>query len=84
MDSSEQVLQDKMTICRASQEVGVDMPVMPPRTGDEGSEAPFSEYSLHFKTGLVPWMVDGRGQTIDVGFGFGHRVTGLAVATLAL
>ena len=47
--------QDKMKISRASQAFGVDTPIMPPRPGDEGGETPFSEYSLHFKTALVPW-----------------------------
>ena len=73
MDSSEQVSQDKMAICRASQEFGVDTPIAPPRTGDEGDETPFSEYSLHFKMAMVPrrgprGMGGGR-LSKDVGFG---------------
>jgi len=43
---------------------GVSRPVARPRTGDEGGPTPYSEYSLHFKTTLVPrW--DGRGQAMD-------------------
>jgi len=50
--NSEQVLQDKMAIIRESRAVGVDTPITPQLTGDEGGETPSSEYSLHFKS---PW-----------------------------
>ena len=47
---------------------GVSRLVARPRTGDEGGPTLYSEYSLHFKTTLVPrW--DGRGQAMD-GSGF--------------
>ena len=62
MASSDQVLQDKMAICRAPQEFGVDTPIAPPWTGDEGGETSFSEYSLHFKMALVPRGVPGDGR----------------------
>ena len=78
MDSSEQVLQDKRVICRA-QEFGVDTPIAPPRTGDEGGETPFSEYSLHFKMALVPQGVlrgwAGAGYRRTLALGFGRRVS---------
>ena len=78
MDSSEQVLQDKIAICRASQEFGVDTPIAPPRTGDEGGETPFSEDSLHFKMALVPWgLAGGRLSTLALAL---VTRTGLAVA----
>ena len=51
MDNPGQVLQ---AMSRASRTFGVDTPVTPPRTGDEGNETHFSEYSLHFKMALVP------------------------------
>lgn len=41
---------------------------MPSGTRDEGDETPCSEYSLHFKTILVPCPGDGRWQDIYVGF----------------
>jgi len=49
---SEQVLRDKMAIIRGSRAFGVDTPITPQLTGDEGGETPCSEYSLHFK---CPW-----------------------------
>jgi len=54
MEDREQVLQDKVAISRAFE---VDTP---PRPGDEGAETPLSEYSLHFKLSLCPWMYGSR------------------------
>ena len=79
MDSSEQALQDKMAICRAPQEFGVDTPIAPPRTGDEGGETPFREYSLHFKMALVLRGVPGGWAGIST---LAYRVW--PVTTLAL
>jgi hypothetical protein len=77
MADSEQVSQHQMAICRACRGFGVDTPITPPLTGDEGGEAHLSEYSLHFKMALVP-PGDGRGRLATLALvGFGHR--GLAV-----
>ena len=77
MADLEQALQEEMGMCGRWTGFGVSRPVARPRTGDEGGPTPYSEYSLHFKTTLVPrW--DGRGQAVD-GSGFGHR--GLVTVT---
>ena len=54
MADSEQAFQDDTAIYRALAVVGVDTPIAPPLTGDEGGQTPSSEYFLHFKVVLVP------------------------------
>ena len=75
MDNSGQVSQDNMAISRISRAFGVGTPVTPPRTGDEGGEAPFSEYSLHFKMTLVARGCPG---------GWGGLTLALGLSPLAL
>ena len=70
MADSGQVFHDDTAISRALAAVGVDTPIAPPMTGDEGGQTPSSEYFLQFEMALVPQGWAGR--TIDVGFGFGH------------
>ena len=48
------VLQDEMTISLVSRAFGVDTPITPPQTSDDGGETPSGEYSLDFKMAVVP------------------------------
>ncbi len=68
MDDSEQALQDDGGISRASTTFGVDTPIAPPLTGDEGGQTPFSEYFLHSKVTLVPqgWAGAGHRTLVNV------------------
>jgi len=72
MADPEQVWLDKMAISRACRAFGVDTPITPALTGDEGGERHLSEYSLHFKMSLVPLGGWAGGEAIDVDLGFGH------------
>jgi len=67
--NSEQLLQDKMAIIRGSRAFGVDTPITPQLTGDEGGETPSGEYSLHFK---CHWGWAGV-RLLWFGFEFGTR-----------
>ena len=70
MADSGQAFQGDTAIYRALAAVGVDTPIVPPLTSDEGGPTPSSEYSLHFEVALG--APRGQEQAIDVGFGFGH------------
>ena len=52
MADSAQAFQGDTAIYRALAAVGVDTPIVPSLTGDEGGQTPSSEYFLHFKEAL--------------------------------
>ena len=72
MADYEQALQDDRGISRASTTFGVDTPIAPPLTGDEGGQTPFSEYFLHSKVTLVPQGWAGAGHRTLVNVWLGH------------